>query len=308
MCKLPVSKDRKMKTKFNLFLVLVFSVLSSCATLNLSEIKSNDNKVAIEALKLGMSMELYDLRIDLRRETTTQTVSAANGVVSTQTVEVPYHALGVYLFDGVFLDINNNLSINVIDLVDNTYQRDFEIKYKHKYKPNSPFDYEVERTGNEVKCMYKTLFGKGGSKVLFLDSLVVIEHQGLTNNENILVKEDRLRYFRKGVIGKHSKAEIVKTEQGFMVPRFGRDKEYLQPEKNTIYIDKYTVVKNQGDKVEFIYKGLFGSEIVYTLLKLRDGYIFHDKKNRGIRIKVDGNKILVEENGKLKEYYEFALQ
>ena len=296
-----------MKTKAIFLLLLTFILLNSCATLNLSEIRSSENKVAIDALNLRMSLEVYDLRIDLRRETTTSTVGSANGVVTTSTSDVPYHPLGVYLFDGVFLDLNNNLSINVIDLVDNTYQKDFEIKLKHKLRPNSSFDYEVRRTDNKVTCEYKRLFGKGGSTVLFLDSLVVIENPGLTNNENIIVRKDRLRYFRKGVLGKHGKAEIVKAENGFIVPRFGKDTKYNQPGKNTINIDKYTTVKNHGDKIEFIYGGLLGSETIYTLLKLNDGYIFHDKRHRGIRIKVDNNKIIVEENGKLKEYYEFKL-
>ncbi|NJO88119.1 MAG: hypothetical protein HC831_03495 [Chloroflexia bacterium] len=66
------------------------------------------------------------------------------------------------------------------------------------------------------------------------------------------------------------------------------------------------MLKIHTDKVELIYNGLFGSETIYTLLKLHDGYIFHDKKNRGIRIKVDENKIIVEENGKMTEYFEFS--
>jgi hypothetical protein len=297
-----------MKAK-NVFLLLAAAFfMCSCATLNVSEIKSTENKIAVNSLNLRMSLEVYDLRIDLQRETTTQTVGSANGVATTQTVNVPYHPLGVYLFDGVFLDINNNLSFNVIDLVDNTYQQDFEIKLKHKFRPNSSFDYMVTRKGNEVKREYRNFFGRGISTVLFLDSLIAIEYPGMTNNENIIVKDDRLRYFRKGLLGKHSKAEIVKTEKGFVVPRFGKDTEYNQADKNTITLGKYTIVKNHVNKVDFIYNGLFGSETVYTLLKLQDGYIFHDKKNRGIRIKVDGNKIIVEENGKLREYYEFDLK
>ncbi len=296
-----------MKTIRFLLLSLFIVLLNSCATLNISEIKNTGNKIAINALNLRMSLEVYDLRIDLLRETTTQTVGSVNGVATAQTVNVPYHPLGVYLFDGVFLDINNNLSFNVIDLVDNTYQQDFEIKQKNKYRPNSPFDYIVTRKGNEVKREYQSFFGRGVSTVHFLDSLIAVEYPGMTNNENIIVKDDRLRYFRKGLLGKHSKAEILKTEKGFVVPRFGKDTEYNQTDKNTIALGKYTIVKNHVDKVEFIYNGLFGSETVYTLLKLQDGYIFHDKKNRGIRIKVDGTKIIVEENGKLKEYYEFKL-
>ncbi|NJO88118.1 MAG: hypothetical protein HC831_03490 [Chloroflexia bacterium] len=234
-----------MKTKGFLFLSLYIILLSGCATLNLSEIRSAENKIAIDELKLRMSLEVYDLRIDLLRETTTQTVGSVNGAATTQTVNLPYHPLGVlfYLME-FFLDINNNLCFNVIDLVDNTYQQDFEIKQKDKYYPNSPFDYVVTRKGNEVRREYRSFFGKGISTVHFLDSLVAIEYPGMTNNENIIVKNDRLRYFRKGLLGKHSKAEIVKTENGFVVPRFGKDTEYHQADKNTIAIGKYTIVKN----------------------------------------------------------------
>jgi len=293
-----------MRTKTYIYLALICLLIQSCATLNVTEIKSTDNKLAIAPMNLKMGFEVYDLRIDLIRETTSQTVSSANGVSTTETVDVPYHYLGVYLFEGVFLDINNNLCFNVIDIIDPTYQKNFEVGQKNKLNQNTNFFYTVKRQGNEVVCKYHGFFGNSATRVQFLDSLIAIESSGLTANQSILVKKDRLVYAPKGLFGKLSKSEIVKTKNGYIVPRFGRDAEYTQTEQNTIVLGKNTMVRNYGDRVEFIYQGILGSSTIFTLLKLKDGYIFHDKNNRGIRIKIDESKIFVEKNGKLTKYYE----
>jgi hypothetical protein len=293
-----------MKTNTLFFLIAISLIFTSCYTLNVAEIRSKENKIPIETLDLRMGFEVYDLRIDLLRETTTQTVTGANGTVSSQTVNVPYHYLGVYLFDGVFLDLNNNLCFNVIDLIDKTYKKNFEVGLKNKLKQNTKFFYTVKRQGNEVNCVYRNFLGNSKTSIQFLDSGIVINGAGLQAKENIRVEKDRLVYGTSGLFKRLSKAEIVRTKKGYKVPRFGRDLEYFQTDKKTIVLDKNGMIKNNGDKVEFIYKGILGTNNKYTLLKLKDGYIFHDKRNRGVRIKVDDNKIFVEKNGTLIKYYE----
>lgn len=50
-------------------------------------------------------------RVDLRRYTTSETVSDGNGRSHTVTHERPYSDYGVYLGDGVFYDLNGNLAL-----------------------------------------------------------------------------------------------------------------------------------------------------------------------------------------------------
>jgi len=293
-----------MKTRTIFFLIGIILIFTSCYTLNVAEIRSNDNKIPIEGLDLKMSFEVYDLRIDFLRETTTQTVSAANGAVSSETVNVPYHYFGVYLYEGVFLDLNNNLCFNVIDLIDSTYKKNFEVGMKNKLKQNTEYIYTVKRRGNEVVCEYRNFLSNIRTFVNFQDSGIIIKGSGLRAKEKIKVKNDRLVYSTSGVFRNLSKVEIIKSKKGYKIPSFGRDLEYLQIDQNTIVLDKNAIVKNYGDRIEFVYKGIFGSSNKYILLKLKDGYIFHDKNNRGVRIKIDKNKIFVEKNGTLVRYYE----
>ena len=202
-----------MKAKIMVQLTIIILLFNSCYTLNVAEIKNNDKRLPFNDMDLKMSFEVYDLRIDLLRETTTQTVSSREGASATETVNVPYHYLGVYLFEGVFLDLNNNLCFNVIDLIDKTYKKDFEIGQKNKLKQSAKFFYTVKRQGNEVVCEYRNFLGNSVTKVQFLDSVVRIEGSGLKTKQDIQVKKDRLVYIPGGLFGKLSKMEIVKTEK-----------------------------------------------------------------------------------------------
>lgn len=296
-----------MKIKNILFAILIMLWLQSCSTLNIAELSKPSNLQQMDSLNLKTGYELYKLRIDLIRNTTTETVgtsSGRNASTTTQTVDVPYHFLGVYLFDGVFLDLNNNLSVNVIHLLNNNGDGDFEIRQKTKFKEKSPFTYAVTRQGNSATCEQKSLIGKNISDISFSDNKVTIEGKGLSRDQDIILNPNGIVYDPHGIFGKLSRTEIVKTNYGLIVPRFGKDIEFTQPYYNTIELDRNTTVKSYGDKIEFIYTGLFGSKTIYTLLKLKDGYVFYDKKKRGVRIKLINNQVFVEENGKIINYFE----
>jgi len=254
-----------------------------------------------------MGYEAYKLRIDLLRNTTTETISTSsgrNGTTTTQTVDVPYNYLGIYLFDGVFLDINNNLCFNVIKLLNKKGDGDFQIRQKLKFNEKAPYNYVVTRDGNKVTCEHKNLIGKNITDILLTDNKVTIEGKGLATDQDIIMNPNGIVFDPHGLFGKLQRTEIVKNGNSIIIPRLGKDIEYKQLDYNTIVVDKYTTVKSYGDRIEIIFGGIFGSRTVYTLLKLKDGYAFYDKKNRGVRIKLTNNQVFVEKNGKMINYFE----
>ena len=94
---------------FVIFCIIGF--LSTCATLNKSTINSLHREKLIGPF-LQPDFELYDLRIDLIRNTTTEEVND-----STETEkEMPYHRLGFNLGNGLYYDLNENLCLRLTDL------------------------------------------------------------------------------------------------------------------------------------------------------------------------------------------------
>lgn len=296
-----------MNFRILLYTILVIFLLQSCATLNVAEFSKPENRVGIDSLNLEAGYEVYKLRIDLLRNTTTETVSTSSGrnaTATTQTVDVPYNYLGIYLFEGLFLDLNNNLSFNVIKLLNNKGDGDFQIRQKLKFNEKSPYNYVVTRQGNQVSCEQKNLIGKNITDILLSDNKLTIEGKGLASNQDIVVNPHGIVFDPHGLFGKLHRTEIVKTGNSVIIPRFGRDIEFKQLDYNTIVLDRNLTIKSFGDRIELIFEGFFGSKNVYTLLKLKDGYAFYDKKKRGIRIKITNNQVFVEKNGKMINYFE----
>jgi hypothetical protein len=186
--------------------------------------------------------------------------------------------------------------------------QDFQIGEKTRVKANSPFTYSVIRHGNSVSCENKSLLTKNIRNINLSENGLTIEGKGLSPDEEIIINPNAIIYDSNRLLGNLSKNKILRTKDGIVIPRLGKDIEYKQTDKNTIELGKHNLVKNYGDRVEFIMGDFLGTKNTYTLLKLKDGYVFYDKRNYGVRIKIDGNKIYVEENGKMINYYEFMVQ
>ncbi len=109
------------QTTFLYILILVLS--SSCANLNISEIK-NLEKAKFDSLRLRPDREINNLRIDLIRQTYEESINDS----IKETKDTPYHPIGFDLENGLFYDLNKNLCLRIDFLLDFSSNKDFELQ------------------------------------------------------------------------------------------------------------------------------------------------------------------------------------
>ena len=127
-----------MKRNNFILLILILINFGCKTTLKISEIKDL-SKIEFESLFIQPDIEPYDFRIDIVRQTTDEQVNDS----TTETEDVPYHLLGFNLGNGLFYDLNDNLSLRIDYLLNIDTKNDFEIekvysksKWNRKFKNN----------------------------------------------------------------------------------------------------------------------------------------------------------------------------
>jgi hypothetical protein len=89
-------------------LLTTLLLFTACMTrhLDVQQIR-NLNKIPFEPLSLRPGWEVDPFRIDVIRQTETETDTDS----TSSTVDVPHHPAGFYLGNGLFMDLNHNLSL-----------------------------------------------------------------------------------------------------------------------------------------------------------------------------------------------------
>lgn len=109
--------------------ILVSFLLSACASLNKQEIKFT-KKIHFQDLNLTAGEEHNELRIDVIRQVTETYIDGSTTYYDDGSTiyyeDVPYHPLGFDLGNGLFYDLNGNLSFRLDHLLD--------------FDPNEPFE------------------------------------------------------------------------------------------------------------------------------------------------------------------------
>ncbi|MGL1890896.1 MAG: hypothetical protein OCD02_04680 [Spirochaetaceae bacterium] len=285
--------------KKNIYVMVVLSILLfSCATLDQNYINDDNNKVEVDNLDLQMGYDIYNFKVDLIRNTTTEvsTSTDAQGNTSTSTsqVDVPYHYLGVRFGNGIYYDYNRNLSVDLIKFY-NIDENSFNIKTKSKgfFTPTIVYTKTEESFEHEVKSLF---FG-GKLKANYDKNKVVIEGAFFRPETTITILDDKIMCDPKGVFGFLSKAEITSNSSNTVeFPGFWNDAVFTQTDENTISLGKYFFVRKVGKEVEFEYNGLFNSTTTYNFMKTENGFIFYNEFYYGVKVEKNKNKISIYSN------------
>lgn len=89
-------------------LSLLLLIICGCTTLNKTIIENTDRSI-FQPLVLIPDYDICNIRIDLIRQTNKEQVNDS----ATEAEKIPYHPVGFYLGNGLFLDLNDNLSLLV---------------------------------------------------------------------------------------------------------------------------------------------------------------------------------------------------
>lgn len=278
-----------MKYKYLLLLLFIFF---GCTTLNIATIE-NTERFSLQPSVLIPDYDIYDIRIDLIRQTNKKQVNDS----TTKTEKVPYHSVGFYLGNGLFIDLNNNLSLLVPKLLDINNNENFIIKQNHPgFFINSTTIYErtdslfITKNEGPVKTKAK--------KIIYKTDSVLFIKEGLFSKYKIIESDSSFTY-QSGLIN----TIIYKNKTGYFYKTFLGKKEYKQMD-NDIYIGNRYILRNQGDMIEIFGRGLLNKEYLkYRIIKSDNKIYVYDNNYRGLEIVKTENGINVIENTRSMDSY-----
>lgn len=274
-------------------LSMTFSFFSCTTTLEITEINEL-NKVMFDSLIIQPDMELYDFRIDIIRQKYDEQVNDS----TTETKEVPYHYLGFNLGNGLFYDLNDNLSLRVDYLLNINTHGDFKIeKLYSKSKLNRIFSsHEGEFTvdySNRKKTYYKFKIDRQNDSISFFYKNKY--RYSILENDSTMIYMNSKRIFDK----------VQKKEENYFYQKLKRQiDEYKIINGDIILDNNYKITLNQGgDILEIIRIGKKKDYPQYKIIRNEERIYIYNDKYYGKKIVQNGDKFTLYHNDKLM--YEF---
>ncbi|MCE4565360.1 hypothetical protein INQ51_13665 [Maribellus sp. CM-23] len=274
-----------MKKNNYIFLVLILIVFGCSTTSNISEIKEL-SKIRFDSLSIQPDVELYNFRIDINRQTTDLWLNDSTTINEV----VPYNVLGFNLGNGLFYDLNDNLSLRVDYLLNIDTKKDFEIEKiysKSKWNRNYKSQQGKFSIGYPNKKNYDLLQIDD-----FKDSLSISYRN---KHRYSIVTSDSLTEL-KTVKGLHDR--IQKKDKNFYYQKHRkRVDEYKLLDKAIILDDRYKITQNQnGDIIQIYSINKKGDYLRYSIIQDDKNIFIYDEKFYGKKIIKDNNKFTLYYN------------
>ena len=266
----------------------------SCATLDITGLQQGE-KEAFEPLILKPSLEATGLRIDLIREQESYRVNDSIEEMR----DSPYHPLGFDLGNGLFYDLDGNLSLRLEDLLGVRGNPCYSISHTRRkrqlwadqvftfcqgeltvaYPPGKRERHvlRLEFDGNSTRVMHRIRLDYA---VDFNDQTIV--YRGKRRKWDTLHKRDENHYYR---------AKFLWREN------------YLLEGGHLDLNRKYLIeLINQDRTLRVLRPGLFGYRTLTTIEKSGDNlYLFERGGFRGKRIVMTGNGLHIYQNRNFSE-------
>lgn len=288
--KLKTMKTFKISLQRVSFFAFILAVLSGCATLDKAALRDLE-RVPFEPLSLQPSFDIYEMRIDIEREKKME--RAPDSTYSEE--EESYQTLGFYLGNGLFFDLNRNLSLLVPDLLgvgtaDQFVIRELDrVAFSEKVYRREPDFFNIERVGL-FSWVYRT-------RLESTDSSLVV-NRGLLRKYTLSWTDNTLR-IRALIFS----IRILPQPDGFYVPQLIFRRNFFQ-HGQVIELENFYRIVNDSNSI-VIYKRAWhgGFRPIHTMIRSDyDVYIF-DRRQRGYRLAYVGNELIVFQNRReIKRY------
>lgn len=262
-------------------------MICACSTpLNLVDI-NNLNKLEFGPLFISSECELFDLRIDIIRQTYKHQVNDS----TSETRKVPYHKLGFNLGNGLFYDLNDNLSFRIDYLLNIDTNSDFVIEKtyarKNRKRIISYTDGNYRIQGPKQNRNYTKL--KIDS---FEDSLSIFNgnrfRYAITKNDTSLAYSNKKKILDK----------IRKKEDNYYCQIRGKRVDEYRYENNEIVLDnKYKVLLNPDRKIVEIKRMRKDTNIpLYKIIRDANTIFIYNRKNYGKKIVLNEGEFTLYHN------------
>ncbi|MEE4176195.1 MAG: hypothetical protein V2I46_01665 [Bacteroides sp.] len=272
------------------FLALTVLFLPGCATLDKAAL-SELQRVPFEPLALQPSFDVYQIRLDLIRETD-------RAVLPDSTVteeEESYRTLGFYLGNGLFYDLNKNLSLLIPDL----FQVDPAASFTIQETDRRNFRNVIYRRDAETyQIEYLGLIPWVRTANLLITDTTLTFERGLLNKYTLSWTDSTLRH--KGLI---FSTRILPEPGGFYVPGLFFRRHFSQS-GNLIELDREYRIVEENNAILFFKRNMLGRDkLQFTMVRSHSDWYIYNKRKRGLRISFRGNEVIVFENQReIKRY------
>lgn len=291
-------------------LLPLFAALSCVSCLSIDKDLLSERRPFNEENRLNLSTgyDIAHMRADLRRnidvDEKIDIITGDDGkpkVIRTVKQEkTPYHYVGLYFGEGIMLDINGNLSLDLYKFYKLDEMESFGMRRKASRAGEGAIVYEKD--GDYFERRDLSLFGAkvtaqknedGG--ITILDGILKLKHTILVDREDVVLKQF-------GLSGTQGVYRAGKGEYRISTERI-RGK-FSQPDDKTIIWDKELTVTLQDDgSLLFTYQLKPAGVKTYTFVRTEKGCLFFDKNYRGTEVSRDGDVITVRVNGRTAYTY-----
>lgn len=275
--------------RYNLYPLSLLLILltGSCATLNVTEFRSTES-TQFEPLKLEPALEANELRVDLIRQSESVQVNDS----TSENSDTPYHPLGFDLGNGIFFDLNGNLSFQLDELL-GVSDRDcwsvMETNRRNQRRPNRIYSF----------CNgYLTVRYPPGRRQRELN------HQTTEGMITSVMFRNRLKYavdFNGPDIVYRGRRRILETlhkaEEGQYYRKYGLWRDNYRLNGDRLLLDRDYIIERTNDNrtIRIIRPGWRGRTL-YTIEKKTNQIYIYDRIFRGIRIDLSHDGISVYHN------------
>ncbi len=278
------------------FLILSTVLFFACGTLDKEKINNPDIRVQPDNLNLKMDYDAYKLRVDLvRMEKPKEEIEEDT---SSEDKLMLYHNIGVRFGNGIFLDYNGNLGVDLIEF----YNIDEDYFRLVKNKAGGFKDYIFTRNGEDFSMVRTGLFNVSET-VLFMEDekRIRVSSAAFGTGMDIIWTDKKILASVRGFNAKLKSAGVFKiSDLVYQMSDDWNKYSFVKTDNKTItYGDKLTITR-EDDQIVFRYSGLFGSRKTYWFFRTENGFYFYDKDFQGVRAEKKDDVISVYENERLK--------
>jgi hypothetical protein len=282
--------------RFSLSILLII-VSSSCATLNQANFRSM-RPTRFEPLTLEPALEANELRVDLIR----QSESVKVNDTTSEDRDTPYHPLGFDLGNGMFFDLNGNLSFRLDELLGVSDQDCWSAMETNRRKLRWP---------NQIYSFcdgYLTVRYPRNQREWELN------HQATEGNTISVMYRNRLKYaveFNDRDVVYRGRRRILETihqdGEGQYYLKKGWWREHYRLVGDRLFLDRDYIIERTNDNrtLKIIKPGWF-SRTLHTIEKSNDQIYIYDRNFRGIRIDFSENGISVYHNRKFAKGWQLT--
>lgn len=287
-----------MKKALPLFAALFFCYLGCTPSrqLDIDHLES----VSWGELKLEPGYELYDLRIDLIRQTDETSTTDTTG--TTTTIEDrSYHPMGFDLGNGLFFDLNQNLSLRIDQLAYIDDPHSFKVKTIQNRRKARGKIYSI---GRDQYCV-STERNSGTSREVCYPIEQDDARTVLSNNRKVLFEigtTDSSLVYMTNLRKRKIKDQIVEFDKGNFYVNKNRKRQRFSQEQNALLLGERYLIKrvDDGKKLEVYQQRKYRDKLLLTIEKSENDWYVYDRKSRGQVIRQSPQKVEVVENEKTK--------